>query len=514
MTTLYQKRLELLGHSANNKLLSGIRHGIEREGLRVSETAELSTASHPEAFGKALTHPYITTDFSEALLEYITPVHYKVDDALAFLSELQRYTAQHFDQELLWAGSMPCTLNGADSIQIAQYGHSNIGKMKTIYREGLSNRYGKAMQAIAGLHYNFSLPEDVWPLLEVDQSQGYFALIRNFMRHSWLLMYLFGASPAVSKTFFADDRAGYGLETFDGNTLYLPYATSLRMSDMGYSNNAQSSLSVCYNSLEEYVDSLWNAIHMPYEAYQAIGVKVDDQYRQLNANLLQIENEYYSTIRPKRMSRSGEKPLTALNRHGVEYIEVRCIDINPFEGLGINVQDARFLDVFLLYCALQESSPISAGQCQAIKTNFSKTVLEGRCPDLTLEYNGKRASLPAWGGSLLDQMLPVAQLLDKAAGETVFTASLEVQRGKLMDSGRTPSAKMLGALEASSLGYTDLMLQLSKKHQHYFQANPLSEERLRYFMQVAERSRRDQQSMEKADSVSFDEFLKSYQLAD
>ncbi|MDB2384322.1 glutamate--cysteine ligase [Endozoicomonas sp.] len=514
MTTLYQTRLELLGHSANNKLLSAIRHGIEREGLRVSDAAELSTASHPEAFGKALTHPYITTDFSEALLEYITPVHCRVDDTLAFLEELQRYTAQHFDQELLWAGSMPCGLKDVDSIPIADYGQSNIGKMKSIYREGLSNRYGKAMQAIAGLHYNFSLPESIWPLLSTDQSQGYLALIRNFMRYSWLLMYLLGGSPAVSRTFFADGGEHSGLKEFDCNTLYLPYATSLRMSDMGYSNNAQSSLNVSYNSLGDYVDSLWNAIHMPYEGYEQIGVKVDGEYRQLNANLLQIENEYYSTIRPKRIACSGEKPLTALRRDGVEYVEVRCIDINPFDGLGIAIQDARFLDIFLMYCALQESPSIGSDELKAIKTNFDKTVLEGRCPDFTLEHHGRAVRLPDVGEELLAQMLPVAQLLDSASGDNGFTQSLALQSEKLMDAGKTPSARVMAAMETSGLGYTDLMLELSKKHDTQFKSNPLSEERLRYFTQVAKRSTRDQQSIEQEDSVSFDEFLKNYELAD
>ena len=486
MTTVYQQRLKLLRQLKNNKLLSDIRHGIEREGLRVSGNAHISNEPHPSVFGKALTHPHITTDFSEALLEYITPVYSQIDEMFDFLGQLHRYTAQHMGSEVLWAGSMPCLLGDAKDIPIAQYGHSNIGKMKTIYREGLSNRYGKAMQTIAGLHYNFSLPDDIWPLLGVDQSQGYLAQIRNFNRYSWLLMYLFGASPAVSRTFFADgDNSALNLERLNNDTLYLPYATSLRMSDMGYSNNAQSFLTICYNSLDNYIDSLSKAMTISHEDYQRIGVKVDGQYRQLNANLLQIENEYYSNIRPKRVTRSGEKPLTALKRHGPEYIEVRCIDINPFEALGLSSEDAHFLDVFLLYCALDESKPINNDECLVIKENFTKTVLEGRNPDLTLQHNAKAVSLPVWATELLDNMFPVAQLLDSATGKNDFAASIQQQKHKIADPKNTPSAKILAMLESSQQEYTEQLLKLSQHHHQQFKARPLSREQLSYFEQVA-----------------------------
>ena len=177
------------------------------------------------------------------------------------------------------------------------------------------------MQTISGIHYNFSLPE---PL----SNDAYFALIRNFRRHSWLLLYLFGASPAVCASFVAD-RA-HELERLSEDTFYLPYATSLRMGRLGYQSEAQSSLAVSYNSLESYAASLQDALTKPYPAYEAIGIRDGDDYRQLATSLLQIENEFYGTIRPKRVIRPGERPLHALRERGVEYVEVRLMDLDPF----------------------------------------------------------------------------------------------------------------------------------------------------------------------------------------
>lgn len=521
MTTLYERRLNLLEQSEHHKLFSGIRHGIEREGLRVTQDALLSKTTHPSSLGKALTHPYITTDYSEALLEFITPVHNSIDDVLYFLWELHVFTGDKLKDELLWAGSMPSILEGEAEIPIARYGHSNPGIMKSVYREGLAHRYGKAMQTIAGLHYNFSLPEKLWTSLRESeafqgsdreyQSEFYLALIRNFRRYSWLLMYLFGASPVVSNSFFKDSTEAHKLEMLDEDTLYLPYATSLRMSDMGYNNDAQSSLSVCYNTLDEYVSSLSKAIKTPYQPYEKMGVKKGDTYLQLNANLLQIENEYYSNIRPKRIARRGEKPLTALGKRGVEYIEVRCLDIDPFEPLGINSVASHFLDVFLVYCGLNDSPVmVTEKECKRTTENFRKTVEEGRYPGLMLESERGEVSLTGWGQALIEDMLPVARMLDKANHTTRFSDSLKQQVEKLLDVSLTPSAKLMRELQGNAKNYSDTMLKLSRKHQDFFLQKSMSQERWNYFETLTKESEKDQQHLEAADVVSFDEYLKQY----
>ncbi len=511
----------MLQQPVSQHVLRGICHGIEREGLRVNASAQLAQTSHPEALGRALTHPYITTDYSEALLEFITPVYSRIDDTLSFLQQLHSYTCQNIGDEYLWAGSMPARLDGDENIPIARYGSSNIGQMKSVYREGLAHRYGKAMQTIAGIHYNFSLPGDFWDLLPAHAeeensdraSAGYLALIRNFRRYAWLLMYLFGASPAISRSFLPDDNT-YGLTEKGEDTLYSPYATSLRMSDLGYTNNAQSSLNICYNTLEQYVESLTQAIRTPFEAYEKIGLKKDGKYLQLNTNLLQIENEYYSTIRPKRIARSGEKPVTALRHHGVEYIEVRCLDINPFEPLGLNSSDAHFQDVFLVYCALQSHAAIDQQECDEIEANFTKAVSEGRRPGLELKHRNQAKNLQHWGREIVEDMLPVARLLDQSNETNQFSQSLNLQLEKLKNPDLTPSAQVLAAMKERNMEYLELILSLSREHSEFFSNSPLSEERLAYFRQVAKRSATDQQQRESEEQTAFDEFLQAYFAAD
>ena len=520
MSNQYQDQLQRLQRSEHLHILQGICHGIEREGLRVTPEARLSRKVHPEALGKALTHPYITTDYSEALLEFITPVHCRLEDTMDFLEELHSFTCQHSNGELLWAGSMPAILEGDQNIPVAQYGSSNIGRMKSVYREGLAHRYGKPMQTIAGIHYNFSLPDEFWELqgsdgqqkqdLQAVRSEGYLALIRNFRRYAWLLMYLFGASPAVSRSFFADKDCHYGLQPLDEDTLYGPYATSLRMSDLGYTNNAQSSLNICYNDLEHYVDSLSKAIQTPYQAYEDIGLKKDGKYLQLNTNLLQIENEYYSTIRPKRVSRSGEKPVTALRNDGVEYIEVRCLDINPFEPLGMSLEDAHFLDIFLVYCALKDSPAIDSQECQVINENFSRVVSEGRKPGLELNTGEESISLASWGEQLLNDMQAVAELLDQSNDTRQFSESIRAQQAKLDNVALTPSARIAAAMRNQKMSYIELLLSLSTVNTEAFRQRPMDQEREFYLHQVAERSRMDQQMREAEEDQGFDEFLANY----
>jgi glutamate--cysteine ligase len=370
LSDLLSHRLALLAEHSNLPLLSQCLHGIERECLRVDGQGKLALTPHPRALGSALTHPKITTDYSEALLEFITGTETDPERTLAELDAIHRYTYSKLGDEFLWSPSMPGHLPDESQIPIAEYGSSNIGRLKYVYRQGLALRYGKTMQCIAGIHYNFSLPEALWSVLQADegddrpqqdyQSWRYIALIRNFRRYSWLLMYLFGASPALDASFMRG--RSHQLEQLDEDTLYLPWATSLRMSDLGYQSNAQAGLTPCYDDLPSYTSSLHQAVSTPYPEYAALGIKdANGNWQQLNTNVLQIENEYYSNIRPKRVTASGERPLHALRARGIQYIEVRCLDINPFLPLGIDVTEARFLDAFLLFCAWRQQRQLPQG---------------------------------------------------------------------------------------------------------------------------------------------------------
>ena len=355
--------------------LQGLRRGIEKESLRVRPDGALATTPHPESLGSALTHPHITTDFSESQLELITGVHSNADACLEELTAIHQVVYRAIGDELLWCASMPCGLPADSAIPLGRYGTSNVGRAKTVYRTGLSYRYGRRMQAISGIHYNFSLPDP-------QSNEAYFALIRNFRRHSWLLLYLFGASPAVCSSFVAGRP--HELQRLGDGTRYLPYATSLRMGRLGYQSDAQSSLKVSYNNLESYAASLQDALTRPYRPYEDIGIRDGENYRQLATSMLQIENEFYGTIRPKRVIRPGERPLHALRERGVEYVEVRLMDLDPFCPIGITAGTLRFLDVFLLNCLLRDSPPDTPEEIEAVVRNKQRVAARGREPGLHL----------------------------------------------------------------------------------------------------------------------------------
>src|SRR5690625_3637176 len=324
-------RLRRLQDVGDPHLLAGGLNGLEKESLRVTPDGAIAQTPHAEALGSALTHPSITTDYSEALLEFITPPLPDATDTLADLERIHSYVYHVLEDELLWVASMPCVVGGDASIPIAEYGTSNAGRMKHVYRRGLEYRYGRVMQAIAGIHYNYSLPLEFWPMyravaesnadLQAFRNEHYFGLTRNFQRYGWLVPYLFGASPALCRSFIGDRE--HNFEEVDGHTLYLPYATSLRMSDIGYKNKAQAALQISYNDIEAYVENLTRAITTPAPEYADAGVHVDGEWRQLNSNILQIENEYYSFVRPKSLAGPNERPTLALRRRGVDYIEDR-----------------------------------------------------------------------------------------------------------------------------------------------------------------------------------------------
>ena len=361
--------------------LRGIARGLEKESLRATADGNLSMRPHPRALGAPLTHPRITTDFSESQVELITGVHEDIEACLAELTEIHQITLADIDGESLWCTSMPCPLPADDQIPIGQYGSSFIGRTKTIYRVGLKHRYGSRMQTISGLHYNFSIPQTLWPLLQqmpglrLDEnpkrarSQGYFGLIRNFRQHSWLLLLLFGASPLVQRSFAVG--MPHILKRFGRDALGLPHATSLRMGPLGYQSDAQSRIGASYNCLKSYAESLYDALTQPYPAYEKMGILYEGEYRQLSTSLLQIENEFYGTIRPKQPIRPKERPLAALAARGVEYVEVRLMDLDPFSPIGITAETIRFLDIFLLYCLLSDSPPdspkITAAQVMIVR---------------------------------------------------------------------------------------------------------------------------------------------------
>ena len=518
----FERRLAGLINSGERAVLRGGRKGVEKESLRVTPAGEIAQTRHPQSLGAPLTNENITTDFSESLIELVTPPFGESWELLQYLCDIHQFVYRHLDEELLWATSMPCSIDGDASIPLAQFGESNVGRMKTVYRHGLGVRYGRIMQAISGVHFNYSFSSRLWDALaDVNQSklrrqdfmsEQYFGVLRNYRRFGWLVLYLFGTSPAVSNSFFAGRENT--LSVLDGDTVYEPCGTSLRMSDIGYRNKNQSTLSVSVNSLDEYVRDLSGAISTPYPPYEKIGVKVDGVYQQLNANILQIENEYYSFIRPKRIARSGERPTKALHRAGVEYIEVRALDVSAFDPVGVNQNKLRFLEAFLVLCLLRESGPISRGEQAALDANHLTVARRGRQPNLKLNRDGREFSMIEWARELLESMQGLCEMLDHGEAARPYSSALEQQRAKIDDVERTPSARLLAEMRQTGETFFQLARRMSKLHKDYFLGlYPPNESRLAEFAAAAQESHVAQRRIEAADNVDFDTYLARY-LAD
>ncbi len=520
LTKTLDEYLQAFALPHNRSTLAHIGRGVEREALRVLKEGRLADSPHRVELGAALTHPYITTDYSETLLEFITPVSQSAETTISQLKDIQRYTFENIDGELLWPLSMPCFVDDDDQIQLAQYGTSNIGRMKTVYRQGLKNRYGSMMQVISGIHFNFSFSQDFWLALkdidgsdlELDDfiSERYFALIRNYKRYCWLIPYLYGSSPVLCGSFLQNRETHLPFKRSESGYVYLEYATSLRMSDLGYTNSAQSTLHICYNNLDSYVSGVKHAIKLGSDEFAKIGVKVDGEYKQLNSNVLQIENELYAPIRPKRVAKSGEKPSEALARGGVEYIEVRALDVNPFVDTGISLEQIHFLDIFLTFCALSPSPELNEELQSHYETNMDNIVLRGRDPELRLIDGDKQRSIKEWGEQLFNEFTKVANLLDQAYQSEYYQKSVKHEYAKVLDSQLTPSAKLLDLVVNQGENLTQMALSWAET----YQVNALKREYqtfdLALLEKTAQESRQKQIEIEQADTLSFDDFLEQY----
>jgi glutamate--cysteine ligase len=482
--------------------LLGMRRGVEKESLRVTPAGRLAMTPHPAALGSALTHEHITTDFSEAQLELITGVNASAEACEAELTRIHQAVYHALGNERMWVGSMPCPLPPDDEIPIGRYGSSNVGRAKSVYRTGLGHRYGRRMQTISGIHYNWSLPGVT--------SSEYFDLIRNFRRHSFVLLYLFGASPAVSRSFV--EGTPHVLEPLGADTMHMPSGTSLRMGRLGYQSDAQNSLSVSYNSLDNYAASLSDALVRPYALYEKIGILgPDGGYRQLGTSLLQIENEFYGTIRPKRVIFPGERPLHALRERGVEYVEVRCMDLDPFVPAGIRADTMRMIDVFLLHCLLSDSPLDSPYEIAALGRNQQRVAAHGREPGLKLERGGAEVLLSDWMGEILRECAPIAQQLDALGGGTAHQRALDAARAALMAPETLPSARVLAEMkmrfDGSHAAFVGAHSETTRAH---MLALPFSEADERHYAELARASVAEQARIEAADTMPFETYRQQY----
>lgn len=495
---------------------SGLR-GLEREALRVTPTGHIAQTPHPQALGSTLTHPSITTDFSEALPEFVTSPYPDSTDTLAELRDIEAFVARNLSDELLWMTSMPCFIDNPDTIPIADYGTSNVGRMKHLYRVGLHHRYGRAMQVIAGVHFNYSYPESLWNPLFAASGQtasreardaAWMGIVRNVQRHGWLLAYLFGASPAVCPSFTQNPPAW--LTRLSNGTLAAPHGTSLRLSDIGYKNTNQASLTISTNTLPEYVADLSRALATEEPAYAAIGLRNGEDWRQLSAGILQIENEYYGLVRPKAQPRTNERPTLTLLREGVRYAEVRALDIDPSTPLGITPETMDFLELFMWFCLLEPSPPLSSGDYLEIDYNQLNVTVRGREPGLRLRTARDCIALRDWGLAIVTGLVPIAEYLDKGLAEPRYAAVVKHAEACLRDPDLTPSARVLAEIEGNERGFLAWALERARQHTATLTTLPLPAKIEEQYRKSARESLLRQAALEAESAEPFETYLARY----
>ena len=487
------------------------QRGIEKENLR-SSNRSISLRAHPKAYGSSLTNSRITTDFSEALIELVTGPNKDLNNCLKELEDIVYFCLKNTDEDF-WPASIPMSIEDEATIPIADYGNSNSGRLKKLYRVGLSHRYGSMMQTVSGIHYNFSFDDrlfEQWAKKEGEKlrefkDKKYLSLVRNFRRNAWLITYLFGCSPIVPKA-FAQGRE-HSLKELNTNDLFLENATCLRMGELGYISKSQDNLNIAYNNLEEYLADLKKALTTDHPRYKTLGTKVGDEYIQLNTAIIQIENEYYSSIRPKRLVGSGERPINALREKGIEYVEIRALDNNIYDPFGISDETAIFLESFLFYCLISEDQPCDADEISKIHNNWGNVVLSGRDEDLELQLKEGSVLLRDKAAEILDAMTNFESRIGDQEYRNVFKRSLKSQRQKISDSNMTPSGKLLQEITASGLTWDEYTNQIAKSHKEEILK---SKREVHYLEEQAKESLEEFTIKEAQKEKDFDSFLAEY----
>lgn len=474
MSLTYKKALRLFSKNKANKLLSQSEHALERECLRVDKNGEISAKPHPKKLGEALTNPYITTDFAQAQLELVTPRFKSEKAAIDFLTDIHNFVYKGLDKdELLWPTSMPCRLPKKErDIMLAQYGVSNEARRRTLYRHGLGLRYGRKMQTVSGVHYNFSFSQSFWKFLHQKQksklslqdfiSEKYFHMMRNFLRYGWINSYLFGASPAIDKSYIK--KRPKALNRCGRKTCYANNATSLRISDFGYNSKIQKQLIISFNNLEQYIQDIDYAVTTPNETYAAMGVYKKGQQIQMNDHWLQIENEYYSPVRPKQPHSAKETVRQALKERGVKYLEIRSVDIDFKSPAGISEDQLIFLHSLLLFCLFKQSPSFNKDQKKQALQNWNKVGFYGRNTDIALSIDRSEKTLLEWSDKIFHELKDITALLDKAHKNKKYSRNLQFQKEKLYDPDLTPSKQMIDEIVEKKNCFISLGLKFAELH--------------------------------------------------
>lgn len=416
------------------ELLSG-RYGIERECLRVDKNGYLSMKPHPLELGKKEENKYITTDFSESQIEMITPPLSNVEDTYKFLNTLYDIVAMNIGDEYLWPQSMPCIIPDDDKIPVAKYN----GEVKnTEYREMLLKKYGGKKQLISGIHFNFSFGDDlIEKLYKSSKYEGtieefkddvYLKTARNFLRYRWIIIYLFGGTAAIHHTY--SENCKRNLKEFTEDSFSGEGAISYRNSDCGYKNKVK--IFPDYSSVERYVNSVKGFI---------------------DNKVISCHKELYSAVRIKPYDTANF--FDSLLSRGIQYLEFRCIDINPFEKCGISYDDLKFLQIFMVYLLVKEESKYDNWQDDALK-NENIISVNGQ-NDVYLMRDGIKIKKKLYAEEIIREIIKLNDDF-KLDREDVITKMLK----KFEDKNKTYSHKLYEMIKKD--GYVSSDMNLAKKY--------------------------------------------------
>ena len=427
-----------LSKLSSNEILEG-SFGIEWESLRAKDDGKLSLTPHPAVFGDKLTNPLITTDFSESQIEIITPTFDTIDDAFENFSLLSDMVNASLPRdEYLWFQSIPCILPYWDQIPIAQY--SEEGESSQKYREDLARRYGVKKQMISGVHFNFSFSErflkKLYSLENDDLSfkdfkdDIYLKIARNYLRYCWLIIYLTGCSIGSHKT-FSNDCIHLMDAKDDYGSYYSTKGPSFRNASCGYKN--LKDLYPSYNSVNEFVGDINSFID--------------------NGDLSEAK-ELYTQIRLK--PKNPKDLLNSLKDSGIEYIEIRTLDINPFYQCGIVNRDMKFLHLFLIYMLVKDESDYLAWQNEA-KINEERTAESGYVDSMRLLRDGCEVTLKDWAYEIINEMYDMCDELGIDGFDT-----LNLMMNRVSNPDFTYGKMLLSLIEQH--GYINTHIMLSKNN--------------------------------------------------
>ena len=514
------KFLENLSKHSFISFLENSKIGLEKESLRVDKNGTISYKMHPKEFGSSLTNRYITTDYSEALIEIVTPPCSSHKEVLNYLENIIAFIYKNLDEEYLWPASMPCIIAGDKSIPIAYYGTSNAARMKTTYRRGLGNRYGRIMQVISGIHYNYSFSDKFWKEyslyknskknLKDFKSEQYFIISRNLLRNGWIVAYLFGCSPAVCKSYLSGKKTS--LESFDEYTYYEKYATSLRMGDIGYQNNIEEDMGVNidYNSIEKYAKSLDDAIKKPSREYEKIGVHKDGYYKQINANSLQIENEYYSTVRPKPDPNLKTRPSLALLENGVNYIELRSIDNDIFSNTGIELTQMYFMELLIIHSLFSDNSEISKEEHADIRNNFKNVAHKGRDKKIKIIKKNETICIEKELNKILNEMESIAKTMGHIKNDKNYEISILQQKDKIHNEKLIPSNLVIDRMKNKKISFYEFCMENIWIQKKYFSSLKADNNIFNLLKHESELSLDKKNMLENEDEENYEEYIKKY----